>query len=164
MKKLSVTLTAALPIFAFAAPASAGTIESIYTRHDYAACDEQKSPEPDVIEVRKCTGLGGIAVVWTGEPDASFVTIGETGDDGLDLGASFFEVGNTIEWRGPKRVGTIDPNAMIVRYVTGKAIGNLDVSKLAVYRLNAGGSSCFLGAASTNQAARAIADESRRCR
>jgi hypothetical protein len=161
---IRLPILSALFLLALASSASSQPIDSVYTRHDYAACDEQKSPEPDVIEVRKCAGLGGIAVVWTGEPDASSVTIGQTEDDGLDLGASFFEVGNTIEWRGPKLGKTIDPDAMIVRYATGKAIGNLNVSKLAVYRLNADGSSCFLGAASTNQAARAIADGPGRCR
>ena len=47
MNKLTLATSAALSILAFTAPSSAETIESTYTRHDYAACDEQKSPEPE---------------------------------------------------------------------------------------------------------------------
>ena len=73
--------------------------DSHYTRHDYGNCEEAPSPEPGIINVRRCVGFYGIAVAWISEPDSSSVQFGDNPlEEYLDLGAAF-EVGTTIEWR-----------------------------------------------------------------
>jgi hypothetical protein len=159
---------AALAALALAAPlalpdARAADFDSAYTTHDYQTCPEIASPEPGVIDVRRCPGLAGKFVIWTGEPDASWIDFG-TGEPAqvVDLG-DFFEAGTTVEWRGPVVKGQIAPLAAIVRYRVGKSVGALNVIRLVVYRLT--GVPCAIavvdGAApKANQAARAKAEAS----
>jgi len=144
------------------ADARAADFESAYTRHEYQTCPEIDSPEPGVIEVRRCPGLAGKSVIWTGEPDASWIDFGTETTQTLDLG-EFFEAGTTVEWRGPVVKGQIAPVAAIVRYHVGKSVGALTASRLVVYRLT--GVPCAIavvdGAApKANHAARAKAEAS----
>ena len=141
----------------------AADFESAYTKHDYQTCPEIGSPEPGVIEVRRCPGLAGKSVIWTGEPDASWVDFGTGGTtQTLDLG-DFFEAGTTVEWRGPVVKGLIAPVAAIVRYHVGKSVGTLNASRLVVYRLT--GVPCAIAVVDgavpkANEAARAKAEAS----
>lgn len=148
---------AGLPAAAFAAaltiwPAPAPAQESRYTRVDFSKCPEAKSPEPGVIEVRRCVGPGGVPVTLTSEPDAALVTFGKAPlDEALGLG-SFHQPGDTIEWRG---------DAAIVRYQVGASVEKLDRSVLAVYRLERSGRSCVMAIVhepGANVKARRVAD------
>lgn len=150
---LACTLTALPLSFAVAQ-------ESHYTRHDYASCEEAPSPEPGVIDARRCTGFGGVAVQWMSEPDSSSVRFGSDPlEEYLDLGAAF-EVGTTIEWRSSKVGGR--PVAAIVRYHSGESVANLDRNQLVIYRIEPSGRSCVMGGvvvgASDNLKAREVAD------
>ena len=133
--------------------------DSHYTRHDYGNCEEAPSPEPGIINVRRCVGFDGIAVAWISEPDSSGVRFGDNPlEEYLDLGAAF-EVGTTIEWRTGE-VGS-SPVAAIVRYRSGDSVANLARSRLVIYRLAPSGRSCVLGmvtGASDNLEARDLAD------
>ena len=160
MPRLAAHLLAVtLPCLA-ATGALAGN-DSTYTRHDYQACPEIESPEPDVITRTRCQGPAGITVTWTNEPDASSIDIGtRIRSESLGLG-SFLAVGPTIEWRGPQ--GSRRPLAAIVRYHSGPTVGRLDRPKLVVYRLEPSGRSCIMavidGAPGANARAREIVDD-----
>lgn len=134
-------------------PASAPARESRYTRVDFSKCAEAKSPEPGVVEVRRCAGPGGIAVTLTSEPDSATVTFGAAPlDEALGIG-SFHQPGDTIEWRG---------EAAIVRYRVGDSVGTLNRSVLAVHRIERGGRSCLMAIVrepGANLKARQVADE-----
>ncbi|RDJ21935.1 hypothetical protein DWF00_26780 [Bosea caraganae] len=143
-----------------APPAAAQDWASSYTKHDYAKCPKAK-PDEDGVSVRRCPGKAGIAVTWTAGDDASFVELGtKPVEEGLSDKAGFFEAGSTIEWRGPKAG---KPQATILRYAIGQAIGKLDGSLLVVYRLGAEGASCIIGSVDgrgrdANAQARRLAD------
>jgi hypothetical protein len=146
----------------FAVPASAGEIASTYSRHDYEACRELPSPEPDVIDLRECDGFGGFKLRWVAAPDATWIEFSdtETAQD-LKLG-SFFVVGTTIEWRGPVVNGVIDPQTAIVRYHTGASVESRPHSSLVIYRLS--GTPCAVSTLpgstpKANEVARMTADE-----
>lgn len=156
-------LVALLALLAFVPPAEARPFDSRYTRFDYEQCGELDSPEPGVVEMRRCAGPDGIAVTWIAEPDSSEVVPGQAaGDEPLGLSA-FFEAGDTVEWRMAKRSGTISTIAAIVRYAHGDAIGRLDRSRLVIYRIEPNGRSCILGTVdggrpNANAEARQLAD------
>jgi hypothetical protein len=132
------------------------------TRHNYEACKQDPSPEPDVIEVRRCTGPSGIDVIWTSEPDSSSV---DFGDDPLDEEMAIgnvFEVDPTIEWRSGR---TARPVAAIARYKVGAGIASLNETRLVVYRIEPSGRSCIMGVVagggpSATRKARALIDRS----
>ena len=149
---LAYTLAALPPSFAVAQ-------ESHYTRHDYASCAEAPSPEPGVIDARRCAGFGGIAVRWMSGPDSSSVRFGSDPlEEYLDLGAAF-EVGTTIEWRSSGAGGL--PIAAIVRYHSGESVADLDRNQLVIYRTEPSGRSCVMGVvagADDNLKAREMAD------
>jgi hypothetical protein len=141
-------------------PASAQEIASTYTKHAYEQCRELPSPEPDVVELRECDGVGGVKVRWGNGPDASWIQFSEADQD-LRLG-SFFVVGPTIEWRGPVVNGVIEPRTAIVRYHTGSNVGSLSKSSLVIYRL--AGEACAVAVQpgnvpKANEVARLTADE-----
>jgi hypothetical protein len=146
----------------FAAPVFAGEIASTYTKHDYEACRELPSPEPDVIDLRECEGFGGFKVRWGGAPDATWIEFSENDtEQDLKLG-SFFVVGTTVEWRGPVVNGAIQPHAAIVRYHTGSSIESQPESSLVIYRLS--GTPCAVSVVAgktpkANEVARMTADE-----
>ncbi|MCX5515241.1 hypothetical protein C3941_12850 [Kaistia algarum] len=150
-------------VLALAPPAEGRTFDSRYSRFDYASCPEGKTPEPGIIEVRICRGLGPIDVVWTAEPDSSEVRFGtDTPDEVLGLG-DFHEAGDTVEWRLRSRNGRATAIAAIIRYWTGTNIGRLDRSRLVVYRIEPSGRSCVIGLVDSsrpnaNAEARQIAD------
>lgn len=151
--------TGMLAILAF--PAAAQDWASSYSKHDYAKCRTVK-PDGDGVAVHRCVGKAGIAVTWTAGDDSSLVGFGEKPrEERLTEKASFFEAGNTIEWRGPKRAR---PQAAILRYATGQSVGKLDGSLLVIYRLGGDGVSCIIGSvdarsADANAQARRLADE-----
>ncbi|WP_232631764.1 hypothetical protein [Methylobacterium sp. Leaf118] len=155
-------LSAAFLLLQGSAGMAAPPLASAYTRHDFSTCRALPSPHPDVVEVRRCAGLGGIPVVWTNEPDASAVAFGRTEESGPIPGLdTFFAVRGTIEWRGPATGAGLRPRAAIVRYDTGPSI-RLGASRLVVYRLVPGGA-CVMGvldgaAPTANAAARALVD------
>ena len=135
--------------------------QSITTRHNYEKCREAPSPEPEIIEVRQCSGPSGIAVIWMSEPDSSSVSFGSKPlDENLEIGAAF-EAAAAIEWRRGKTGKT--PVAAIVRYQTGDSVGKLAKSRLVVHRIEPSGRSCIMGVISgrgaTNKA-RALIDGS----
>lgn len=140
---------------------TAGPLASTYTRHDFTTCRALPSPHPDVVERRRCAGLGGIPVLWTNEPDASWVAFGRSTESGPIPGLdTFYAVRGTIEWRGP--AAEVRPLAAIVRYDTGPSI-RLGSSRLVVTRLAPGGA-CVMGVIDgarpdANAAARALVDE-----
>lgn len=155
------TFVIAIGLVAAGFVAAAAAQESATTRHNYETCAQEPSPEPGVIEVRRCQGKAGIAVRWMSEPDSSSVTLGDKPvDEDLGLGPAF-EVGNTIEWRSARRART--PGAAIVRYKTGASVSSLNKSVLVVYRLEPSGVSCVMGVvggAHANATARRLVDQS----
>lgn len=146
-KAIGLLLTAVLLGFA-SNPAFAQ--QSITTRHNYEKCPEAPSPEPDVIEVRRCSGPTGIAVLWMSEPDSSSVSFGNNPlDEDLGIGAAF-EVGTVIEWRSGKTGKT--PIAAVIRYRTGDSVGKINKSRLVVHRIEPSGRSCIMGIITGNAA------------
>jgi hypothetical protein len=123
-------------------PLSAAAQESITTRHNYEKCREAPSPEPGIIEVRRCSGPLGITVIWMSEPDSSSVRFGDPLDEEMDLGAAF-EAGTVIEWRSGKAGNA--PVAAIASYQAGDSIGKLNRSRLVVHRIEPSGRSCIMG-------------------
>ncbi len=123
--------------------ASAGSIESAYSRHDYERC--HKLSDDDPIMERRCTGHDGIPVTWVSEPDSSSVSFGTEGAVGgeFDKRFTFAVAGNVIEWRGPVERGKVAPYAAIVRYQLCAAIGGPCAPELVVYRLNGKRTSCI---------------------
>lgn len=140
---------------------SAAAQESITTRHSYEKCREAPSPEPGIIDVRRCSGPSGIAVLWMSEPDSSSVSFGSNPlDENLEIGAAF-EADAAIEWRRGKTGKR--PIAAIVRYATGDSVGKLDKSQLVVHRIEPSGRSCIMGVITGSGAsdrARALIDRS----
>jgi hypothetical protein len=159
---LPATVLAALSGAALTGAASAQSIQSAYTKHDYETCKVISDEEP--VTERQCTGHAGIAVNWTNEPDASSLDFGKDGLIG-ELGRefSFAVAGETIEWRGPMQGGAIVPFAAIVRYQLCGAIGGPCRPALVLYRLNGNESSCIAGIVEAkrkdaNERARRMAD------
>lgn len=144
-----------------AAPLRAEQWASSYTTHDYAKCRKDKG-NGDPISVHRCPGKAGFTVTWTAGDDSSAVEFGARAlQETISDKAAFFEVGRTIEWRGPKGSR---PQAAIVRYATGQNVGKLDGSRLVVYRLAPDGASCVIGSVDArkpdaNAAARRLADD-----
>lgn len=135
--------------------------ESEYSTFDYESCPQAVSPEPDVIEVRRCEGPAGLPVYWHAEPDVSQIVIGEHAEPLSFEGGTFvFEVNDVVEWRWVKP-GTPWPQAAIVRYRFGRSVSSLDQSRLAIYQIDPDGRSCVLdmvSGANANERAREIAD------
>lgn len=156
LKPVGVLLTAAMLGFA-SKPVFAQ--QSITTHHNYEQCREAPSPEPDVIEVRRCKGRSGTAVFWMSEPDSSSVSFGKSLDEDMGLGAAF-EAGPSIEWRSSRNGGR--PAAAIVRYMSGDSVGKLNKVRLVVHRLEPSGRSCIMGVIAGDNAgkARALVDRS----
>jgi len=153
----------AIAIFACANAASAESIASVYSRHDYEKC--RKTGDDDPIVERRCVGHDGIAVHWVNEPDSSSVSFGANGNLGgeYDPRFTFAVAGDVVEWRGPVRGGKVVPHAAIIRYQLCRAIGGPCVPDLVIYRLVGKRASCIAatvsaGRADANVRAREIAD------
>jgi hypothetical protein len=144
-----------------ATPLRAEQWASSYTSHDYAKCRKDKGND-DPVSVHRCPGKTGFSVIWTAGDDSSAVEFGSKAlQETISDKAAFFEVGKTIEWRGPKGGR---PQAAIVRYATGQSIGKLDGSRLVIHRLSPDGASCIIGSVDArkpdaNAVARRLADE-----
>jgi hypothetical protein len=136
--------------------------KSTYTQHRYSTCPEGKSPEPGVVTVRRCSGPGGLAVTYMGDPDSAVLTFGRSPvSESVDLDA-FYEPGDRIEWRGASS-GDPRPVSAIVRYRVGKSVGSLKQTRLVVYRIEPSGRSCVMAVVrepGANERARAIVDAS----
>ncbi len=146
-----------------AMPASAQTIESAYTKHDYEKCKVVTDEDP-VLE-RVCEGYAGIPVRWLNGPDASSIFFGDeaVSDDTYDERFAFAVVQNTIEWRGPRRGAHIEPFAAIVRFQLCRAIGGPCRPELVLFRLEGRRRSCIAATvngrrADANVRARVLAD------
>ena len=156
-----IRLLAVLVLFlASLLPSVAASYESAYTTHDWEKCPAGETPEPDIVTVHRCAGLGGFDVVWSAEEDGSWVGFGTAPLDEEYGFGSFFEAGDRVEWRGPKGGA---PVAAILRYSVGSRIGKLSRTLLVVYRLEPGGKSCIMGeiagGADANSKARRLVDE-----
>jgi hypothetical protein len=155
------TLITAIVVAVMASATPADAQESTTTRHKYEACAQEPSPEPGVIEVRRCPGKAGIAVRWMSEPDSSSVSFGDKPlDEDFNL-APAYEVGTAIEWRSPRKGGA--PSAAIVRYRIGSGVASLNRSVLVVYRLESSARSCVMaviGEPGANAKARRLVDQS----
>jgi hypothetical protein len=159
MRRL-IEIMAALLVVLAAAPSQAA--ESAYTTHDYANCRLIKDEDP--YQVRRCTGLGGIAVNWHNEDDDATIDFGTNGSsEQWPYEQSFVFAGNTIEWRGTKTAGTLLPYAAIVRYDLGRSISGPFEPVLMIFRLEGTTGSCLAASvnarhADANVRARRIAD------
>jgi hypothetical protein len=149
-------------------PASAQTIRSAYTDHDYERCREIPQREAhmrDVVTERHCDGHGGIRVTWINGPDSSTLAFGTSGLVG-DYGDrfSFAVAGNRIEWRGPATGGRVEPFAAIARFQLCRSVSGPCRSELVVFRLDGTRRSCVAASvdgtrADANERARALADD-----
>lgn len=159
--RIALTVTTSLAALVFAAGANAAP-KSTYTQHRFSVCPEGKSPEPGVITVRRCSGPGGLAVTYMGDPDSGTLTFGRAPvSESVDLD-SFYEPAERIEWRGATS-GDPRPVSAIVRYHVGKSVGALKQSRLVVYRIEPSGRSCVMAVVrepGANQKARDIVDAS----
>jgi hypothetical protein len=133
--------------------------KSVYTRHVYSRCPPLKSPEPGVVEIRSCLGVG-VNLFWTADDDGAVVSFGRAPiKESLDI-APFLEAGDTIEWRSTD-ASRGKPVAAIVRYGIGQRVGALKSFRLVVYRLEPSGRSCVMAVVNgpgANEKARAVAD------
>jgi len=120
-------------------------------------CKNVKFPpeDRDWVYVR-CRGLGGIPI-WYVCVDSARCKLGvgtKPNVSGMFAAASFTDW--PIEWRGRFQGNGFKAFALIMR---GRSWDPDDPkTTLTVYRLRADGTSCVIGEAATNEAARAIAD------
>ena len=137
-------LIAATAMFAISAAGTAvAEPKSTYTQHKYSSCPEGKSPEPGVIEVRRCSGPSGLAVTFMSEDDSAVLTFGRAPmSESVDLDVAYVP-GDKIEWRGAS-ADDPTPVSAIVRYRVGKSVGALKESRLVVYRIEPSGRSCVM--------------------
>jgi len=153
----------ALALLATPSPGAAQLIDSAYTKHDYQKCKVVGDEDP-VLETL-CQGYAGIPVRWLNGPDSSSIFFGDepAPDDTYDARFTFAVVENTIEWRGPRKAGRIEPFATIVRFQLCRSIGGPCRPELVLFRLEGTRRSCIaatLGGmrADANVRARALAD------
>jgi hypothetical protein len=138
----AITVILPLVLILGVSPRNVAAQETIITHHRYEECAKAPSPEPGIIEVRRCSGPSGIAVMWKSEPDSSSISFGNNPlAEDLEIGSAF-EAGTAIEWRSGK-TGTT-PVAAIVRYRTGDSVGKLGKSRLVVHRIERSGQSCIM--------------------
>ena len=159
MKRHASAIAAALCATLLATTATAAK-DSTYSTFDYQSCPEAASPEPGIIEVRRCEGPEGLAVYWHAEPDVSQIVIGENSQT-LDFqGSLLFEVNNAVEWRWTQP-GSQWPQAAIIRYSFGMSVSSLNHRRLAVYKIEPDGYSCIralIDGENANERAREAAD------
>lgn len=153
---------AVLVLFA-APPAGAQPIDSTYTKHDYQKCKIVGDEDPVLETV--CLGYADIPVRWLNGPDSSSIFFGNepAPDDTYDERFTFAVVENTIEWRGSKKAGRIEPFAAIVRFQLCHSIGGPCRPELVLFRLEGARRSCITASidatrADANVRARALAD------
>jgi hypothetical protein len=158
----SVILALILGGFLGVMPAAAQAVDSAYTRHDYEKC--RVITEEEGAQERVCEGHAGIPVHWLNGPDSSTVYFGdEAADDTYDARFAFAVVQSTIEWRGPRRDGRIEPFAAIVRFQLCQSVSGPCRPELVIFRLDGRRRSCIAATvnarlADANVRARALAD------
>ena len=128
---------------------------SQYTRLNQ--CQEmERAPSGEDWVYYRCTGLAKIPV-WYVCTDSARCHYGfgpkpnVSGWFGIKFGKSW-----PIEWRGSRRAGKFQPAAVIMRLPSAEG----DSQNLVVFRLRPNGTSCIVGEARSNLAARKIADKS----
>ncbi len=158
--RVNVVILAGAAVWLGLAAGASADPRSTYTEHRYATCPEGKSPEPGVIEVRRCSGPIGLAVTWMGDDDSAVITFGRAPmTESVDL-AEFYTPMSRIEWRGASAADPA-PVSAIVRYRVGKSVGALKETRLVVYRIEPSGRSCVMAVLrepGANQRARDIVD------
>jgi hypothetical protein len=144
-------------------PGAAQPIDSAYTKHDFETCELVSNEEP--VTERRCIGYAGIPVLWANEPDSTSIGFGTEGvtDGSYDERFTFAVVENTIEWRGPRKAGRIEPFAAIVHFQLCRSIGGPCRPELVLFRLEGKRRSCITASvdatrANANVRARALAD------
>jgi hypothetical protein len=154
---LPLLIALALGSSAAAQSAPKSHFSSRYT--ELASCaDVEVAPEEEDWIYRQCAGLENIPV-WVVCTDSARCRYGF----GVRRNISdwFFGIRSgsaPIEWRGMVRHGEFTPFAAIIR--VSSADSDDESTSLAVYRLRGNGTSCIVGSAHTNAAARRIADNS----
>ncbi|HEX2552905.1 MAG TPA: hypothetical protein VHL98_04335 [Microvirga sp.] len=166
LRALAASSTLAL---SFAAAAQAP--DSVYTQHDPGRCPVVREHETG--RTHRCTGHRGIPVSYEIDEHSVLVGIGTAGEVASTpfLVRRFAEAGDTVEWRGPRGRGGIEPRAAILRFrvTEGPSIGAKRHDVLVVYRLDPA-RSCIAAvldgrSPDANAQARRIADgEARRFR
>ena len=146
-----------------AGPARAQAIDSAYTKHDFEKCTLVRDDDP--MTERRCVGYANIPVFWINEPDSSSIAFGAEGvtDGSYDERFTFAVVENTVEWRGPRKAGRIEPFAAIVRFQLCRSIDGPCRPELVLFRLEGKRRSCITASvdathAGANVRARALAD------
>ena len=146
-----------------AGPARAQAIDSAYTKHVFEKCTLVRDDDP--VTERRCVGYANIPVFWINEPDSSSIAFGAEGvtDGSYDERFTFAVVENTVEWRGLRKAGRIEPFAAIVRFQLCRSIGGPCRPELVLFRLEGKRRSCITASvdatrAGANVSARALAD------
>jgi hypothetical protein len=163
IKRMRPFVLAAIASSVLVGAAGGQQIDSAYTKHDFEKCALVSDQDP--VTVRRCPGYAGIPVLWTNEPDSSTIGFGSEGalEDSYDERFAFAVVQSTIEWRGSRRGGGIEPFATIVRFQLCQAIGGPCRPELVLFRLEGKSRSCIAASVSAaradaNARARTLAD------
>lgn len=157
-KGLSVATVFALAFTGYAGAGYAQTVETRYTRVSPADCQLVETGEPQGEDwlIYRCAGIGGVPV-WLLYTDGTRlqVTFGPREFRRFIPSSADRDPSWPVEWR--TRAGEATPYAAILR--TRPAPGE-DVrgTRLSVFHIWRDRPSCFLGYASTNQEAQAMAD------
>jgi hypothetical protein len=155
---LSLLLVASPAEVAFAADAV-----SVYTHHDYNKCRLVRKDA--ATQSRRCKGIAGIPINYSNGEDDSVIDFGRDGLVGeASWGDEFAFAGKTIEWRGFRKNGRLEPYAAIVRFDVGRSIGGPFRPRLEIFRLEGDRRSCLAASVDgrkpdANRQARKIADD-----
>ena len=134
------------------------TFVSQYTQLNQCKSVERAPLGEDWVYFR-CKGLGDIPV-WYVCTDSARCKYGFGAKANASGTFGTGEKGSwRIEWRGPRRSGPFKPVAVILRLTSPDGD---EPNRLYVYRLRPDGTSCIVGKATTNTAARLIADNAAR--
>ena len=140
MDRIRTALTgiAALLALGLPLPAAAEGPDSVYTRHAYGDCPVVQEHETG--RTHRCAGHRGIPVSYEADEHAVLVGIGTAGRIASTpfLVRRFAEAGETVEWRGLRSAGGVDPYAAILRFrvTDGPSISAKRHDVLVVYRLD----------------------------
>ena len=164
---------AALVLGCVNAPATAQTIESVYTALDLDKCRHVKGKDVEDYGEWRCNGFGGIAVHVSAGDQRTYVSYGRNAKNepaAKQTLASFNGEGKKIEWRAERGANNkLKPFATIMRWSTTVSSGDEPVrgAVLVVTRIAPGGV-CHVGYVDAtanrdaNMLAQKIADENAR--
>src|SRR5471032_422172 len=120
--KVFIGILAVLAVGLVNAPATAQTIESVYTSLDLNKCRHSKGKDVEDYGEWRCGGYAGIAVHVSAGDQRSYVSYGRNAKNELAAKqtlASFNGEGKKIEWRAERGSdGKLKPFATIVRWST----------------------------------------------